>query len=66
MEIKKANTCVCMGCLEPILNGNYAESKPGCYYHRECVKPEKNHIGIIFAIVTNYKPMLNHYQIVIL
>jgi hypothetical protein len=41
MEIKKANTCVCMGCLEPIINGFFAEPQPGYYYHRECVKPEK-------------------------
>ncbi len=41
MEEAKSCVCVCIGCLEPIVNGNFAEPKPGYYYHRQCVKPEK-------------------------
>ncbi len=41
MEGAKIHVCVCMGCLEPIDGGNIVEPKPGCYYHLQCVKPEK-------------------------
>ncbi len=32
---------VCVGCLEPVVDGNFAEPKPGYYYHNQCAKPEK-------------------------
>ncbi len=32
---------VCVGCLEPVVDGNFTEPKPGYYYHNQCAKPEK-------------------------
>ncbi len=48
--------CVCLGCLEPIIDGNLVEPKIGCYYHTDCYKFTIKYIKNKDKLQTYIKP----------